>query len=175
LDKLLDEALTKNIFGTKMRSVIKEDNEMGIKMIVDQQIALAKKIVAKGLVPIVEPEVDINAKNKQRCEELLKKYINDSLETLSEQEKIIFKFTLPTIDNFYEEYTKHPNVIRVLALSGGYSRNVANEILIKNRNVIASFSRALLEGLSINQSNEKFDECLASSIESIYNASIKNS
>jgi fructose-bisphosphate aldolase class I len=175
LDKLLDEALTKNIFGTKMRSVIKEDNEIGIKMVVDQQIALAKKIVAKGLVPIVEPEVDINAKNKQRCEELLKKYINDSLETLSEQEKIIFKFTLPTIDNFYEEYTKHPNVIRVLALSGGYSRNVANEILIKNRNVIASFSRALLEGLSINQSNEKFDECLASSIESIYNASIKNS
>jgi fructose-bisphosphate aldolase class I len=156
-----------------MRSVIKEDNEMGIRMIVDQQFNFAKKILTKGLIPIVEPEVDINAKNKQKCEELLMKYIDESLKTLTEQEKIIFKFTLPTIDNFYEEYTKHPNVIRVLALSGGYSRNVANDILMKNRNVIASFSRALLEGLSINQSKEAFDECLLSTIKSIYNASIK--
>ncbi len=173
LDKILEEGLAKNVFGTKMRSVIKEDNEKGIKAVVEQQFDLAKKIIAKRLVPIIEPEVDINAKNKQRCEEILKKCVDEQLKTLSEQDKVMFKFTLPTINNYYEEYTKHPNIIRVLALSGGYSRNVANEILSKNNKVIASFSRALLESLNVNQSEEEFNECLSNSIKSIYKASAK--
>lgn len=171
LDSILEDGLTKHVFGTKMRSVIKEDNEKGIEAVVNQQFDLAKKIIAKGLVPIIEPEVDINAKNKQRCEEILKKYVDEQLKTLNEQDKVMFKFTLPTINNYYEEYTKHPNVIRVLALSGGYSREEANKILAQNNNLIASFSRALLEGLNINQSEEEFNEYLLNSIKSIYKAS----
>lgn len=171
LNDLLNSALERNIFGTKMRSVIKEDNEEGIKLIVEQQFGIAKVISSKGLVPIIEPEVDINAVNKEKCEELLKIEINKHLENIDPNMKIMFKFTIPVKDNFYEDYTKHPNVVRVVALSGGYSRDVANEKLKKNRGVIASFSRALLEGLNVNQTEEEFDSYLLSSIKSIYEAS----
>ncbi len=171
LDDLLNLALERNIFGTKMRSVIKEDNEEGIKLVVEQQFVIAKKIASKGLVPIIEPEVDINAANKEKCEELLKIEINKHLANIDPSMKIMFKFTIPVKDNFYEEYTKHPNVVRVVALSGGYSRDIANEMLVKNRGVIASFSRALLEGLNVNQTDEEFDSYLLSSIKSIYEAS----
>lgn len=171
LNDLLNSALERNIFGTKMRSVIKEDNEEGIKLIVEQQFGIAKVISSKGLVPIIEPEVDINAVNKEKCEELLKIEINKHLENIDPNMKIMFKFTIPVKDNFYEDYTRHPNVVRVVALSGGYSRDVANEKLKKNRGVIASFSRALLEGLNVNQTEEEFDSYLLSSIKSIYEAS----
>lgn len=171
LEELLNLALERNIFGTKMRSVIKEYNEEGIKLIVDQQFQIAKVISSKGLVPIIEPEVDINAVNKEKCEELLKIEINKHLENINPNMKIMFKFTIPVKDNFYEEYTNHPNVVRVVALSGGYSRDIANEKLKKNRGIIASFSRALLEGLNVNQIEEEFDSYLLSSIKSIYEAS----
>lgn len=171
LEDLLNLALERNIFGTKMRSVIKEYNEEGIKSVVDQQFEIAKQIFAKGLVPIIEPEVDINTVNKEKCEEFLKSEINKHLENIEPSMKIMFKFTIPVKDNFYEEYTKHPNVVRVVALSGGYSRDVANEKLAKNRGVIASFSRALLEGLNVKQTDEEFDSYLLSSVKSIYEAS----
>lgn len=171
LEDLLNLALKRNIFGTKMRSVIKEYNEEGIKSVVDQQFEIAKQIFAKGLVPIIEPEVDINTVNKEKCEEFLKSEINKHLENIEPSMKIMFKFTIPVKDNFYEEYTKHPNVVRVVALSGGYSRDVANEKLAKNRGVIASFSRALLEGLNVKQTDEEFDSYLLSSVKSIYEAS----
>lgn len=171
LDNLLDLALEKNIFGTKMRSVIKEYNAEGIKLVVDQQFELAKQIFSKGLVPIVEPEVDINAVDKEKCEELLKIEINKHLQSIDSNMKVMFKFTIPVKDNFYEEYTNHPNVVRVVALSGGYPRDIANEKLEKNRGVIASFSRALLEGLNVNQTEQEFDSYLLSSIISIYEAS----
>ncbi len=171
LEDLLNLALERNIFGTKMRSVIKEYNEEGIKSVVDQQFEIAKQIFAKELVPIIEPEVDINAADKEKCEELLKIEINKHLENIDPSMKIMFKFTIPVKDNFYEEYTKHPNVVRVVALSGGYSRDVANEKLAKNRGVIASFSRALLEGLNVKQTDEEFDSYLLSSVKSIYEAS----
>ncbi len=171
LDELLNLALEKNIFGTKMRSVIKENNVEGIKLIVDQQFELAKQISAKGLVPIIEPEVDINAINKEKCEELLKTEINKHLEHIDSNMKVMFKFTIPVKDNFYEEYTNHPNVVRVVALSGGYPRDIANEKLKKNKGIIASFSRALLEGLDVNQTAEEFNSYLLSTIKSIYEAS----
>jgi len=171
LDNLLNLALERNIFGTKMRSVIKEYNEEGIRSVVEQQFVIAKQIFAKGLVPIIEPEVDINAVNKEKCEGFLKSEINKHLENIDPSMKIMFKFTIPAKDNFYEEYTKHPNVVRVVALSGGYPRDIANEKLEKNRGVIASFSRALLEGLNVNQTEEEFDSYLLSSIKSIYEAS----
>jgi len=171
LDDLLNLALEKNIFGTKMRSVIKEYNEEGIKLVVDQQFEVAKQIFAKGLVPIIEPEVDINAVDKAKCEKFLKTEINKHLENIDHNMKVMFKFTIPCNDNFYEEYTKHPNVVRVVALSGGYPRDIANEKLKKNRGVIASFSRALLEGLNVNQPKEEFDAYLLTSIKSIYEAS----
>lgn len=171
LEDLLNLALKRNIFGTKMRSVIKEANEEGIKQVVEQQFVIAKKIASKELVPIIEPEVDINAADKEKCEELLKIEINKHLENIDPSMKIMFKFTIPVKDNFYEEYTKHPNVVRVVALSGGYSRDIANEKLAKNRGIIASFSRALLEGLNVNQTDEEFDSYLLASIKSIYEAS----
>lgn len=171
LDELLEIALKRNIFGTKMRSVIKEDNPEGIKLVVDQQFELAKKIAAKGLVPIIEPEVDINAVNKEKCEELLKNEINKHLNNLDSNINVMFKFTLPVEDNFYQKYLKHPNVVRVVALSGGYPRDIANKKLHKNKGMIASFSRALLEGLNINQNQKEFDSYLLSTIKSIYKAS----
>ncbi len=172
LDSLLGEANNKHIFGTKMRSVIKRANKVGISAVVKQQFELAKRIASFGLVPIIEPEVDINAPDKLQCEMILKEEISKELLTMEPNMKIMFKFTLPEVDNFYLEYVKHPNVVRVVALSGGYSREVANQKLKKNLGVVASFSRALLSDLNVNQSKEEFDKALKDSILSIYEASI---
>ena len=171
IDELLKIAVERHIFGTKMRSVIKEANEDGIKKIVAQQFEYAKKIESYGLVPIIEPEVSIDAPDKVKCEELLKKYVNEALKNLDSKTKIMFKFTLPTIPNFYQEYTKNSNVVRVVALSGGYSREKANELLSQNYGMIASFSRALLSDLRVYQSDDEFDKKLADAIISIYEAS----
>ena len=168
----LKKAKENNIFGTKMRSVIYENNEEGIKMVVEQQFNLAKIIWENGLVPIIEPEVDINSLNKKECEKILKREINKHLNLLDNNMKVMFKFTLPTEDNFYKEYTNHHNVLKVVALSGGYSKIEACKKLSKNENIIASFSRALLEDLKENQSQKEFDRTLKDSIVMIYEASV---
>lgn len=173
LEQTLQKALSFGIFGTKMRSVILKANEEGIKKVVKQQFEFAKRILKQGLVPIVEPEVDINCVDKEKCEEILKREILLELNKLKENEKIMLKLTLPTVTNFYKEFTQNDKVLRVVALSGGYSRRKANELLSKNTKMIASFSRALTEGLNVNQSDEEFDKMLDSSIESIYEASKK--
>lgn len=172
LDDLLEQAQKRHIFGTKMRSVIKEANEDGIKKIVDQQFEVAKRIIAYDLVPIIEPEVDIHAPEKAKCEELLKKYIIEHLKTLGKDQKVMFKLTIPSIDNFYADLMKDPHVVRVVALSGGYSQDEACEKLAHNHKMIASFSRALLQGLSISQSDTDFNMMLKDAIEKIYKASI---
>lgn len=173
LEQTLQKALSFGIFGTKMRSVILKANEEGIKKVVKQQFEFAKRILKQGLVPIVEPEVDINCVDKEKCEEILKREILLELNKLKENEKIMLKLTLPTVTNFYKKFTQNDKVLRVVALSGGYSREKANELLSKNTKMIASFSRALTEGLNVNQSDEEFDKMLDSSIESIYEASKK--
>lgn len=173
LKALLERAKKRHIFGTKMRSVIKEANLTGIKAIVDQQFELGKVIAATGLVPILEPEVDIHTPNKSEAEAILKQEILEHLKTLDENVKLVFKLTLPEVDNFYAEITEDAKVLRVVALSGGYSREAANEKLAKNPKLIASFSRALTEGLNANQSDEEFNTVLDESIQSIYEASIK--
>jgi fructose-bisphosphate aldolase class I len=166
----IKSALAHGVFGTKMRSVIKDANSQGIAANVAQQFEFAKVILDGGLVPIIEPEVDIKSPNKAECEKILKAEILKNLEKVDS--RVIFKLTIPTEANFYEELTKHPKVIRVVALSGGYSRHDANDLLTKNRNLIASFSRALTEGLMVNQSENEFDKVLDGSIESIYQASV---
>lgn len=171
LDEVLTDAKKYGVFGTKMRSVIYEYNEVGIKKIVEQQFSYAKRICEYGLVPIIEPEVDINSKDKKEIEILLKREIDYQLSLLND-EKIMFKFTLPEEDDFYIDYTKNKNVIRVVALSGGYNKNIACDKLKNNHNVIASFSRALLEGLNINLSDEEFSSVLKESVDMIYKASI---
>ena len=173
LADLLKKANERHIFGTKMRSVIKKASPAGIARVVDQQFEVAAQIVAAGLVPIIEPEVDINNVDKVECEEILRDEIRKHLNALPETSNVMLKLTLPTVENFYEEFTKHPRVVRVVALSGGYSREKANDILSKNKGVIASFSRALTEGLSAQQTDEEFNKMLAASIEGIYEASIK--
>ncbi len=173
LEERVKDAASKNIFGTKMRSVIKEYNEEGIKEIVRQQFDFALTIFKGGLVPIIEPEVDINAPEKEKCEEFLKKLLLEELNSLEENVKVIFKLTLPSVVNFYEELVNHPNTLRFVALSGGYSREESNEKLAENKGIIASFSRALTEGLSIKQSDDEFNKMIGESIESIYQASIK--
>lgn len=173
LADLLKKANEKHIFGTKMRSVIKKASPAGIARVVDQQFEVAAQIVAAGLVPIIEPEVDINNVDKVECEEILRDEIRKHLNALPETSNVMLKLTLPTVENFYEEFTRHPRVVRVVALSGGYSREKANDILSKNKGVIASFSRALTEGLSAQQTDEEFNKTLASSIEGIYEASVK--
>ncbi|KAF0223850.1 MAG: fructose-bisphosphate aldolase class I [Erysipelotrichaceae bacterium] len=173
LDALLIRAQERHIFGTKMRSVIKEVNEKGIKDIVDQQFELGKVISAAGLIPIIEPEVDIHTPNKPLAEALLKKEILEHLNTLDANTKIMLKLTIPDVDNFYADLMNHPNVVRIVALSGGYSREEANEKLARNQKLIASFSRALTEGLNVNQTEEEFNNMLDKSIQSIYNASSK--
>ena len=173
LADLLKKANERHIFGTKMRSVIKKASPAGIARVVEQQFEVAAQIVAAGLVPIIEPEVDINNVDKVECEEILRDEIRKHLNALPETSNVMLKLTLPTIENFYEEFTKHPRVVRVVALSGGYSREKANDILSKNKGVIASFSRALTEGLSAQQTDEEFNKTLASSIEGIYEASVK--
>ena len=173
LADLLKKANERHIFGTKMRSVIKKASPAGIARVVDQQFEVAAQIVAAGLVPIIEPEVDINNVDKVECEEILRDEIRKHLNALPETSNVMLKLTLPTVENFYEEFTKHPRVVRVVALSGGYSREKANDILSKNKGVIASFSRALTEGLSAQQTDDEFNKTLASTIEGIYEASVK--
>ena len=173
LPELLKRANERHIFGTKMRSVIKKASPAGIARVVDQQFEVAAQIVAAGLVPIIEPEVDINNVDKVECEEILRNEIRKHLNSLPETSNVMLKLTLPTVENFYEEFTKHPRVVRVVALSGGYSREKANDILSKNTGVIASFSRALTEGLSAQQTDDEFNKTIATTIEGIYEASIK--
>ena len=171
LGALLERAKAKRIFGTKMRSLIKQANAAGIKEIVNQQFELAARILAAGLMPIVEPEVDIHCPEKGKAEELLKAAIQGQLDLLPAGQQVMLKLTLPEQDDFYADLVKHPKVLRVVALSGGYSREEANDRLRRNHGVIASFSRALAEGLSAQQSDAEFDAVLGESIESIFEAS----
>lgn len=172
LDQLLDRANEKHIFGTKMRSVINSVNEDGIKAIVAQQFEVATQIIAKGLVPIIEPEVTITAENKADIEEILEREIKAHLDQLQDDQLVMLKLTLPEIANLYSDLIVHKNVVRVVALSGGYSLEEANKRLAQNHNMTASFSRTLVDGLSVNQSQEEFDNTLDRTIESIYQASI---
>ncbi|WP_296052420.1 fructose bisphosphate aldolase [uncultured Alteromonas sp.] len=171
LDELLAKANAKDVFGTKMRSVVKLANHEGIKAIVEQQFEVGKQILAAGLVPIIEPEVDINSPEKAEAEALLKLEILTQLNLLDE-EKVMLKLTIPTEANFYKELVDHPKVIKVVALSGGYSRDDANAKLAENQGMIASFSRALTEGVSAQQSDEEFEATLDKAIEGIYQASL---
>jgi fructose-bisphosphate aldolase class I len=172
LDALLNKARIKRIFGTKMRSFIKQANEPGIQAIVAQQFELARRIVAASLVPIVEPEVDIHCPEKARAEGLLKAGLLDALERLPAAALVMLKITLPEQDDLYAELVRHPKVVRVLALSGGYSQREGNERLRRNHGVVASFSRALVEGLSAKQPDAAYDVTLDASIKRIYEASI---
>lgn len=173
LEQIVKKGVEYGVFGTKMRSVIKKANEDAIREVVAQQFEFAKIILAGGLIPIVEPEVDINSNEKEKCEEILKREILKELDKLNEGQEIMLKLTLPTIDNFYKELVEHKRVLRVVALSGGYSREKSNELLAKNNKIIASFSRALTEGLNANQTQEEFDKTLDETIESIFQASKK--
>ena len=173
LDELLENAKERNIFGTKMRSVVKELNEESIKKVVDQQFEYAKKISNAGFVPIIEPEVDIHAKDKAAIEEVLKKHLIERLKKLDKENYVMFKLSLPEKENLYEDLYDFDQTVRVVALSGGYSRDEANEKLRKNRGVIASYSRALTEGLSVNQSDDEFTKTLDDSIEKNYSASVE--
>jgi len=168
---LLDKANAKRIFGTKMRSFIKQANQAGIKDVVTQQFEVARQIIAAGLVPIVEPEVDIHCPDNARAEELLKAAILGELNRLPAGQPVMLKLTLPDKDDLYAEFVKHPRVVRVVALSGGYSREEGNQRLRRNHGVVASFSRALVEGLSAQQSDAEFNALLDASIRSIFEAS----
>lgn len=172
LDEILEDAKEKGIIGTKMRSVIKEYNEYGIKKVIEQQFMLAKKIIAHGLVPIIEPEVDIHAENKKQIETYMRSEIIRALEKLGREDYVIFKFTLPEVPNYYNDLLRFKNVLRIVALSGGYERSVACQKLKENKKMIASFSRALLEGLNIDQSEEEFNKTLNKTITEIYDASV---
>ena len=172
LEETLKVAVERGIFGTKMRSVIKEANEIGIKNVVDQQFEIAKVIASFGLVPIIEPEVSITSPNKVECEEILKREVKRNLDLLPEETKVMFKFTIPSVDNFYEDLMSDPHVVKIVALSGGYEKLDACNRLARNHGMIASFSRALLEGLNVNDTPEEFDKKLADSIDEIYQASI---
>jgi len=171
LDALLARARQKGIFGTKMRSVIKAANPDGINAVVDQQFEIGVRIIEAGLVPIIEPEVDIHSPQKAEIEPLLKKALMNQLDQLKADQFVMLKLTLPEQDNFYDSCIAHPNVLKVVALSGGYSRQEANRRLANNHGMVASFSRALTEGLSAQQSQEEFDAMLDESIESIVQAS----
>ena len=175
LDALLDRAVSAGIFGTKMRSTINSANEEGIKAVVAQQFEVGKQIIAKGLVPIIEPEVNINASDKKECEEILRRELLAHLATLSLDQKVIFKLTLPEEGNFYSEVQSHANTVRVVALSGGYDTNEACRRLSENAGMIASFSRALSQDLRAGQSDEEFNATLDSAIAQIYAASTDNS
>ncbi len=171
LDALLDKAVGKGIWGTKMRSVIKRGDEAGIKANVAQQFEIGRRIVAAGLVPIIEPEVDINAPDKAAAEDLLHAEIMAHLNALGDNEHVMLKLTLPDTDNLYADAIAHPNIVRVVALSGGYTREEANDRLARNNGMVASFSRALAEGLSAQQSDSEFNATLDASIQSIFEAS----
>jgi fructose-bisphosphate aldolase class I len=172
LDALLARAKEKGVFGTKMRSVIKLADNKGINDVADQQFEVGKQILAAGLVPIIEPEVDIKSPNKREAESLLKSALLKRLDGLDSDQRVMLKLTIPTADDFYADLVKHPKVLRVVALSGGYSRDDANERLARNHGVIASFSRALTEGLTAQQSDAQFNGALDKSIGSIYAASV---
>ncbi len=172
LDDLLSRAVEAGVFGTKMRSVIHDANPAGIEAIVDQQFALGRQILDAGLVPILEPEVDINSPHKAEAEALLKSTILRYLENLPDGREVMLKLTIPSIDDFYRDLIVHPKVLRVVALSGGYSRDEANERLARNHGLIASFSRALTEGLTAQQSDDEFNAMLDKAIAGIYAASV---
>ena len=172
LDEVLRRAVDKQVFGTKMRSVIKDADPKGVTAIVDQQFEIGRQILGHGLVPIIEPEVDIHSPNKAEAEALLKDAILGHLARLGEDDHVMLKLTLPEEDGFYTELVDHPKVLRVVALSGGYSREEANARLARNKGVTASFSRALTEGLSAQQSDAEFEEALDDSIGAIYEASV---
>lgn len=173
LDELLKRAVQRNIFGTKMRSVIQEANPGGIKKVVEQQFAVGKQIIKAGLVPIIEPEVDIHSKDKEVSEQILKDEILAQLSKLDPDDKIMLKLSIPTQNNFYSDLMSDPHVVRVVALSGGYSQAEANDKLAHNHGLIASFSRALSQGLTAQQSDEEFNAMLAKSVQDIYEASIQ--
>jgi fructose-bisphosphate aldolase, class I len=170
LDELLKRANERNVFGTKMRSVVNKANADGIKKVVEQQFEVADQILSAGLVPIIEPEVNIHSEDKAESEEILKKEILNHLDNLSEDKNVMLKLSIPTVDNFYKELIEHPRVVRVVALSGGYSRDEAN--LTANEGLIASFSRGLSEGLNASQSDEEFNKMIQESVKTIYLASI---
>ena len=172
LHALLKKAKSKNVFGTKMRSVIKQANAAAIDAVVKQQFEVGKQILAAGLMPIIEPEVDIKTPNKDKAEELLKASILKELNQLKRDQRVMLKLTIPEKDNLYADLIKHPNVLRVVALSGGYSREESNKRLARQNGMTASFSRALSEGLTKQQSDEEFNKALDASVESIYRASI---
>lgn len=171
LDQLLSKAKSRDVFGTKMRSVIKSADTEGISAIVQQQFTVGKQICAAGLVPIIEPEVDIHCQNKEEAETMLRDEILQTLNLLDENELVMLKLTLPEHSNFYQACTEHKNVVKVVALSGGYSREEANLRLSNNNNIVASFSRALTAGLSAQQSDSEFDATLDSTIGTIFQAS----
>lgn len=171
LENLLGRASKRGIFGTKMRSLIKMDGD-GVQAVVDQQFQIGAQILSKGLVPIIEPEIDIHSPEKAAAEERLKKELRYRLDALRGDQHVMLKLTPPEIDNFYSDFVEHPRVLRVVALSGGHSRDKANELLARNTGVVASFSRALTEGLSAQQSDEDFDKLLDESIGSIFEASM---
>lgn len=172
LEDLLARANDRHIFGTKMRSNILSADEEGIIAVVEQQFEIGKQIIAAGLVPIIEPEVSINAGDKEEIEEILRNAILEELNGLAEDDLVMLKLTLPTVPNLYKELVNHPNVIRVVALSGGYTRTEANNMLKENEGIIASFSRALSSDLNANQSAEEFDSKLSEAIDSIFDASV---
>lgn len=172
LNDLLKRAAQRNVFGTKMRSLIKEANPAGIKKAVEQQFAVGKQIVEMGLVPIIEPEVDIYSADKEASEKILKDEIFAQLSALDKDAKIMLKLSIPTVDNFYSDVMEDPHVVRIVALSGGYSQADANEKLSRNHGLIASFSRALSQGLTAGQTDEQFDALLSKTIQDIYEASI---
>ena len=173
LDARLASAISHGVFGTKMRSVIKQANAVGVKAVVEQQFEIGKQICAKGLVPIIEPEVDIKCPDKAAAEDLLLAELIKQLDKLGDDQNVMLKLTLPEKAGLYTPLTNHPRVVRVVALSGGYSRDHANEVLAKNPNVIASFSRALSEGLTAQQTDSEFDAMIDKTIQAIHEASIK--
>jgi fructose-bisphosphate aldolase class I len=172
LDALLARAVDKGVFGTKMRSVIKLADPAGVQAVVDQQFDVGRQILGAGLVPIIEPEVDIHSPEKAEAEGLLRDAITAQLDGLGSEHQVMLKLTLPDEDDFYRSLVEHPRILRVVALSGGYSRDDANARLARNHGVVASFSRALTEGLSAQQSDDEFDAALDASIKAIYEASL---
>lgn len=172
LDNSIKRAVERHIFGTKMRSVIKEANYEGIRKAVAQQFEIGKRIIAAGLIPIIEPEVDIHSPDKEESEKILKHEISDQLSSLRQEAKIILKLSIPTKDNFFFDFVIDPHIVRVVALSGGYTQTEACKKLSCNQGVIASFSRALSQGLTVQQTDEEFNRTLSSSIKAVYAASI---
>jgi len=171
LAKVLDAAKAHGVFGTKMRSFIKLANEAGVNDVVDQQFEVGRQVLTAGLVPIIEPEIDIHSPEKAEAEALLKASLLAALDGLDSGQQVMLKLTLPEVDGFHTELIEHPNVLRVFALSGGYAREEATARLARNHGVAANFSRALVEGLSVDQSQAEFDAALDASIQSVYDAS----